>query len=1186
MKNFAKMKKYGIVTMALIAVCSLLTLFFMNVNFAMAEEPGNEGFVSSENTSDSSTEESVIPEDTHSCLYFIEANNATDMGPMSNQLFAQLLQSLSGVTDSSFANGVFSGYFYLTEDITWTETVYIPQNMHVGVCLNGHTFNCEFDYSTKGDCGVYVFDCTQIHSCSEITSSEVAFAPVLTQPLLDFMPYWMQAGGGLPSMDNLCVALGEDISFGREWTGMLGSSGALTVCLNGYRIFNSERLTTQGGTLTLLDCQPDKPCNYLLASEQENSKAIELGTLSANEFSDFVTMLNNFSETLTEPYAIHCTLRGGLSLSETINIPENVYIGVCLNGYKLNATVALPDSGNGGFYTFNCEDVHTCSSLQLTVPYLSQDLLDFLLIWGNCGGGLGAALNSTAFALASDIIFNNKWSGFGAGMSLTFCTCGFIVENTEILAAEIITVNCATDDVCRVCHPLNGLENIPLCEVDLEAEGVFIQETLQDGSGTQTITKKVIDCFTPYVDADGVFIGDGTAKTKYLFTLQSDVKLAKTLIIPDGMDVHICLNGYTLEGPRLIFYKEKEDIVGIFEILYGGSLSIYDCSPDKTGSIVNILKDSVAEKGSGIDLSGLGVIFAYSIMNAGSFTMNGGTMTSMIGIINGGDVTINDGALGGALMGIVQGSALEIDGTEFEDSTPSVTMNGGSISSALVGVLADTGDVAINDGTIKTVQVGIGIGVDVNGDAVENSDASLVVNGGTIEYGESVLDVFADTGMFDGMDVDINAMQEEMEIKDVYAIAVNGSVQVNGDLDVVYSDTFLAMQEKTAEEDTANRQAEADANLAEGEESVPVEPTKYERVDFALVNDTVISVGEDAEFENQYKVFADSGKVIADRPLPEVFVGTDGLVTIYDKNGNLVIFDATKMQMNAKAVGATASTSGLILLNFYVKLGQDFIDNSESRIIIRSQTQEQTYAVNDGKPSGEYYVFSIGVCAKDYKEKVVCEFSMPLTLENGTTEVYTWHGQEYSIEQYLTYILEDTSGTYDSAKTIAAAMKDYCMTASVHFGISQGYEYTSGMEEEMAKVDGSLLEPFKTQLSPVSANVTLQGATLFLEYATTIRIYFSLQSGVDINTISCTIDGNAVSATAYRGNLYYIEVENIAASNLGKAYEINVDGTILHYSAMSYAYSTIINAKEGDETAVAAVKMLYLYYKAAEAYNN
>ena len=160
------------------------------------------------------------------------------------------------------------------------------------------------------------------------------------------------------------------------------------------------------------------------------------------------------------------------------------------------------------------------------------------------------------------------------------------------------------------------------------------------------------------------------------------------------------------------------------------------------------------------------------------------------------------------------------------------------------------------------------------------------------------------------------------------------------------------------------------------------------------------------------------------------------------------------------------------------------------------------------------------------------------------------------------------------------------MTASVHFGISQGYEYTSGMEEEMAKVDGSLLEPFKTQLSPVSANVTLQGATLFLEYATTIRIYFSLQSGVDINTISCTIDGNVVSATAYRGNIYYIEVENIAASNLGKAYEINVDGTILHYSAMSYAYSTIINAKEGDETAVAAVKMLYLYYKAAEAYNN
>lgn len=1189
MKYFAKLKKYGIIAMALVAVCSLVLLFSVHANFAMAEATDgavtNEGVASPENAGDSSTGEFVVPEDVHSCLYFTEGNNAQDFGPMNTQTFALLLQNLDGATDSDFANGVFSGYFYLTEDITWTETVYIPQNMHVGVCLNGYNFNCDFKYSMKGDCGVYVFDCTQFHSCMEITGNGFVSAPILTQSLIDFMPYWMQSGGGLPSMGNLCVALGEDVSFGREWTGALGS-GSLTVCLNGHRIFNSERLTTDGGEVILLDCKPEEPCNYLIAGSGENSQTIELGVLNASDFTEFVTQLNNFNENLTEVYAIHCTLRGSLTLSETIVIPENVYIGVCLNGYRLNAAISLPENGNGGFYTFNCKDMHTCESMQRTIPYLSQDLIEFLWVWSNCGGGLGENLNSTAFALASDIVFDDMWSGFGAGMQLTFCTGGYIVENTEILAAEIITVNCATDDVCRVCHPLNGLESIPLYEVDLDAEGVFVQETLQQGSGTQTITKKVIDCFTPYVDEDGVFIGDGTGQTKYLFTLQSNVKLAKTLIIPDGMDVHICLNGYTIESPKIIFYKEKDDIIGIFEILYGGSLSIYDCSPEKTGSIVSKIKDSVTETNEGLDLSGIGVIFTYSVLNAGTFTMNGGSMTSMIGIINGGDVAINGGELGGALMGVVQGGMFEIEDSAFADSTPSVTMNGGSISSVMSGILASGGEVIVNDGTIKTLQRGIGMGVDINGDVVKDSDASLVVNGGTIEYGEAVADVFLNTGMLEGADVDFGELQEDLEVEDVYAVAVNGSVEMNGDLEVVYSELFLEKQEKAAEEDTANRQAEADANLAEGEESVPVEPTVYECVDFMLVNGTVISVGKDAEFENQYKVSAESGEIIADQPLPEVFVGTDGFVTIYDNNGDLVIFDLSKMEIHAEAVGATASTSGLILLNFYVKLDDEFINNDASKIIIRSQSQEKTYVVEQGKKAGEYYVFSIGICAKDYKEKVICEFSMPLTLTNGETNVYTWHGKEYSIDEYLSYILADTSGNYDSAKTIAAAMKDYCMSASVHFGIAQKYEYTSGMEETMTAVDEKLLEPFKTWLLPNSENVTLQGATLFLEYAITIRVYFSVQSGVDVSTLSCTVDGNAVSASYYSGNIYYLEIKNISASDLGTTYEINVDGAILHYSAMSYAYSTLANAKAGDETAVVAVKMLYLYYKAAVEYNN
>jgi hypothetical protein len=93
-----------------------------------------------------------------------------------------------------------------------------------------------------------------------------------------------------------------------------------------------------------------------------------------------------------------------------------------------------------------------------------------------------------------------------------------------------------------------------------------------------------------------------------------------------------------------------------------------------------------------------------------------------------------------------------------------------------------------------------------------------------------------------------------------------------------------------------------------------------------------------------------------------------------------------------------------------------------------------------------------------------------------------------------------------------------------------------------------------------------------------------LDTAVDINSLNYTVNGSPVNVHYYGDNYYYLEIENIAASGLGTTYEINIDGTILRYSAMSYVYATVANARGGSETAVTAVKMLYLYYMAALEY--
>ena len=1171
MKFFAKIKKYGIQIAAIIFCCCVALLFAMNISYKVTAEEA------------SGTEIEI--EDTHECIYFVsESDAAMDLGPINNALWPELMAELATVDDSTFAGMSIpvAAVLYLVEDISWDQVVYVPQNLHIGICLNGNKLDWEFETSKNGVSGVYVFDCSIMHTCDDATVGETM--PALSQELADFLPYWAMAYGGLPEMEDFYVALSEDIDFSRNWTGAL-YNGALTICLNGHNVFNSERLTAYGGTLTLIDCKPDRPCSYFVADTEAGSRTRELGFLSPTDFDALVEYLNAFNEELTETYAVHCTLKASVFLKTPLIIPENVYLGVCLNGYSLNGSISVPESGNGGFYALSCVGEHNCDSLHASVSYLTQDVVDYMLVWVLHGGSFGAGLSGTAYALADDVVFGSAWQGLGAGVDLTICTCGYILDNQEILAANVTAINCAVDEVCRVCHPLGDMKNIPLHEVDLTQPGVFVNETLKQGASTLVIQKKVIDCFTPYVDENGVFVGDGSSKTTYLFSLKTDVKLAKTLVIPYGMDVHICLNGYQIESPKIIFYKEKESVVALFEVEYGGSLSIYDCSPEQTGSLFTNIDDSVAETEPGFDFSGLAVIFAYSIVNAGSFTLNGGSVVAMVGVVNAGDMVVNGGEIGGAFLGVVQGAVLNIDGLESFDDTPTLVLNGGAVTSAIAGLMATDGELEINDGTIRTLNTAIAVGVDFDGNAVEDCAADLTINGGTIEYGEAVASVFLQTGFLNALDIDISHLRDTMEVKDVVAIMVNGNVTINGDFEIVYSEMFLAAQERTAAEETAKLQEEADKNLAEGEESVPVEPVEYMCVDITLADGTTITVGESSSLRNQYTVLAENGAVISENALPGVFVGAGSFETVNNEAGELIIIDIENMVIPATVAGTTASTSGLIMLNFYVKLEESFVNHPEAKILIRHKGVVTEYTVADGKKSGSYYIFSVGVNAKDYKETVTCDFSMPIAVSENYTQTFTWHGYASSVDAYLTGLLESTNPAYDSAKKIAATMKDYCMAASVQFGVSTEYAYSAGIEEDLSQIKMEDLAKFEQKKSGGSERASIEGTTLFLESATTIRIYFTVYSGYSVNDLTCTINGKVVAATHYSGTLYYVEVKNIAASDLGTTHVINVDGEILSYSAISYVYGTITK-KAGSTATLSTAKMLYLYYKAAVEYNN
>ena len=81
--------------------------------------------------------------------------------------------------------------------------------------------------------------------------------------------------------------------------------------------------------------------------------------------------------------------------------------------------------------------------------------------------------------------------------------------------------------------------------------------------------------------------------------------------------------------------------------------------------------------------------------------------------------------------------------------------------------------------------------------------------------------------------------------------------------------------------------------------------------------------------------------------------------------------------------------------------------------------------------------------------------------------------------------------------------------------------------------------------------VTYVGSSLLLKSKSTIRHYFKTNG----NTVDFKIEGNPVTATTI-GNICYVEVKDIKAVDLDKAYEVTVSDEsstyTLKYSAMNY----------------------------------
>ncbi len=810
-----------------------------------------------------------------------------------------------------------------------------------------------------------------------------------------------------------------------------------------------------------------------------------------------------------------------VSWEGTLTAPAGTFLIIFTNGHT--ATGDYVHNDFGGVYVFN-DDTHVCPSAPEIPITISSDFIDLMVLMS---GGVIEMPNRQYVALGENLTSIDSRFVLPSSTTLYICTNGYTISDNVIAQ---LSANGATIELID-------------CE-DLSHE---FCEKLGDNPA-QPVNQYLMVNF--YQNSSGVFaLGAGT----YYLYLTSDITLNRELIIPEGVELHICLNGYTLKSPKILTeggadYTPEKECNGAITVLRGAYLAVYDCSSNGTGCIAPDLED----------MNGWGSLVAYAVLNKGVFVLDSGSLLGMAPIINGGATEINGGSIYGALAAIVQSDKLLPDGNEDTAPPPSLVIKDAYISAVMAGIIGQGGDVIIEDVDLNAGMLGVAPNFELS--STSNGESSnFVISGSSISVGS--VDVFEFYEKLDntGLYIDPEMIEELM-----------GDAQINEDGKIIVEN-----------EELYGVISNADISISE-DVVISLDPQAVEHAkksaDIMLGDGATITVTPSTSgtgTDNQITVTGNVG-ALPENTIGEIFVPGKGEAFEEDEEGNIITVDVTT---TASLAGRTLTLNGLIQLNLFVSLNDSFINNENARIKVEFQGKTTEYKVTELRKNGAYRVISIGVPAKDYCANPIVVFT------DGTVEWTNEKPVDTSVNGYLEQIISDTSGAYDSIKDLANHIKNYCMASATLF-LGTEYTPTSEMQTYMSKIDEATFGNYEVVIEGTSDKVIMAGSTLFLEAGTTIRIYMQAAQGVDMSELDVYVDGVAKKATLYSTTqrLYYVEIENIAAKDLANFHTVEVDGVKLSYAAISYCY-TVFRTKDTQPAELLDMcRALYGYYEAAYDY--
>ena len=285
--------------------------------------------------------------------------------------------------------------------------------------------------------------------------------------------------------------------------------------------------------------------------------------------------------------------------------------------------------------------------------------------------------------------------------------------------------------------------------------------------------------------------------------------------------------------------------------------------------------------------------------------------------------------------------------------------------------------------------------------------------------------------------------------------------------------------------------------------------------------------------------------------------------------------------------GRSITLKDNIDVNYYMEMSDSVFEHDA---YLEFKIGGQTYKLNasDAAEVNEngktLYKFSCPVNAAQMSDTIETR----IVIDNKTEEEYS-----YSVKEYATELLSKSNEYPEETIKLVKALLNYGTAAQNFFKYNTGKPANAGLSDTDKAVANADFAAYKAVIKTDSANsqsngLTYYGSSLICKSKMTVRHYFMLNEGCDINNYKFSYvnaDGNEVSLIPKKASdgVYCVDINGIMARNLNSIFACKVTEKNkacifeLDYGPFSYSQKVINSGNSSDELKN-LVNALYWYW--------